>query len=114
MKRFVPAHQLQNAIDQMIAAQIAEFSELYPAAQVRISVCVTPGAGQRTFPGNFDGQHWYAAGQNSSPGGEQVPGRKTGTWNGGVLWHLDAPQTGDRLQETTFRNARLTHRALTY
>jgi hypothetical protein len=70
----VLAHETQNAIDQLISAEVIELAQSDSAAEVRIAVGVASGTAQRAFPRNLDRQERDSAGQDPAPGGQQVAG----------------------------------------
>ena len=82
---FVPADQFENAVNECLAAKIAEFAEGNSAPEVRVAVGVTARAAQRTFTRNFDGEHGDAATENAAPRGQKLARLDAVTWPG--LFH---------------------------
>jgi hypothetical protein len=73
------ADQVEDAIDERVAAEIAELAESFFAAEVGITIGVTARTAQRTLSGDFDGEHGGLAGKNLSPGAEYLAGADAGT-----------------------------------
>lgn len=50
------ADEIDDAVNERVAMEIAELAEGNTAAEVRISVGVAAGATERAFAGDFDGE----------------------------------------------------------
>ena len=70
VNRLVLADKFDYAVDESVTAEIVELSKSGFAAEVRIAVGVTAGAGERTFASNFDGKHGDFTSENIPPGRE--------------------------------------------
>ena len=66
----VLADEIDDAIDESVAAEIVELAKRRFAAEVRFAVGVTARAGERAFSSDFDGEHGDFTGENISPGRE--------------------------------------------
>src|SRR4051794_37676839 len=67
MERLVTIDQRQQAIDELLAFEIADFAELEIAAQMIVAVGVTAGAMQRALARDFNRHRRRVAGENPSP-----------------------------------------------
>jgi len=70
VNRLVLADKFDYTVDESVTAEIVELSKSGFAAEVRIAVGVTAGAGERTFASDFDGKHGDFTGENIPPGRE--------------------------------------------
>src|SRR5580704_10212424 len=64
VNRFVLADEIDDAVDESVAAKIVEFSEGGFAAEVRIAIGITAGTGERAFASDFNREHGDLAGEN--------------------------------------------------
>ncbi len=89
--RLVLADEIDDAIDESIAAKIVELAKRGFAAEMRVTVSVTARTGERTFTSDFDREHGDFASENISPGGQNFALGDTrirsGRWHGP---HYDA------------------------
>lgn len=65
---FVLADEIDDAVDESVAAEIVELSKGRFAAEMRVAIGVTAGTGERALASDFDGEHRDFAGENISPG----------------------------------------------
>src|SRR5579863_9377909 len=72
VQRLVATHQIEHAIDERIAAKIAQFAESGLAAQMTVAVGVASGTIQRTFAGDFNREHRNMPRENAPPRPRQV------------------------------------------
>ena len=70
VNRLVLADEIDDAIDESVAAKIVELPKSGFAAEVRVAIGVTAGTGERALASDFDGEHGDFAGENISPGRE--------------------------------------------
>ena len=70
VNRFVFADEIDDAVDESVAAKIVELPKSGFAAEMRVAIGVTAGTGERTFASDFDGEHGNFAGKNIAPGGQ--------------------------------------------
>jgi len=68
VNRLVLADEIDDAVDESVAAKIVELPKSGFAAEVRIAVGVTAGAGERALASDFDGKHGDFTGKNIPPG----------------------------------------------
>jgi len=50
-------HQIEDALDQLLSAKVAELTKCDGSAKMLIFVRIASGTVQRTFPRNLDGEH---------------------------------------------------------
>ena len=62
--------QLEEAIDELLALEVAHLAEGDLAAEMVVAVRVAARAPQRAFPGDLDGQRRSIALEYPTPGGE--------------------------------------------
>lgn len=70
VNRFVLADEIDDAVDESVAAEIVELSKSGFAAEMRIAIGITAGTSERTFASDFNGEHGDFTGENISPGRE--------------------------------------------
>jgi hypothetical protein len=70
MKRPVAIDYVEHAVDQLLAFVVCKAAQRDAAAKMRVIVCVTAGAPERTFPGNFNRKRRLLASQNFAPRAE--------------------------------------------
>ena len=66
------ADEIEDAVDEGVAAKVAEFAEGDAAAEVPVTVSVAAGTAERALAGDFDAEQWYFSGQYAGPRGEQA------------------------------------------
>ena len=66
----VLADEIDDTVDESVAAEIVELPKSGFAPEVRIAIGITAGTGERAFASDFNGEHGDFAGENISPGGE--------------------------------------------
>jgi hypothetical protein len=69
VERLVFADQLQDAVDEGVAAEVAQLAEGDAAAQVGVTVGVAARASERALTSYFDAEQRDFAGENAHPGG---------------------------------------------
>jgi hypothetical protein len=55
-------NEAQNAVDKRLTAKIAEFTQEFPVAQMRIAVSVTSGTTKRALAGYLNREYRRSAG----------------------------------------------------
>jgi hypothetical protein len=68
VKRALSIDEGQDAVDQLLTFEIADFAERELAAEMIVAVRVAAGTAQRTLACDFDGKCRYIANENSTPG----------------------------------------------
>lgn len=66
------ADEVEDAVDEGVAAKIAEFTEGDAAAEVGVTVSIAARAAERALASDFDAEQWYFSGQYAGPCGEQA------------------------------------------
>jgi hypothetical protein len=72
------ADQVEDAIDERVAAEITELAESFFAAEVGIAIGVAARTAQRTLSSDFDGQHGGLTSEDLPPGAEYLAGADAG------------------------------------
>src|SRR5271169_5395851 len=72
--------QIQNAVDERIAAEIVELCKEFAIAKVRIAVRVATGTTERAFARNLDGKHRRFAAKDFSPSAHYLARGNTWIW----------------------------------
>jgi hypothetical protein len=82
VKRLVFAHEREDAIYERVTVEVAELAESDSAAQVLVTIGIAPGTAERALASDFDGEQGNSAGEDASPGGEQLAWAKAwiGNW----------------------------------
>ncbi len=70
VNRLMLADEIDDAVDESVAAKIVELPKSGFAAEMRVAVGITAGTGERTFASDFDGEHGDFAGEDVAPGGQ--------------------------------------------
>ena len=70
MQRTVAIDELDDAVDELLALEVADLAQRHLAAEVIVAVGVAAGAVQRAFARDFDRQRRRVAGKNSTPRGQ--------------------------------------------
>ena len=89
MERPMVIDERHEAADELIALVIGEPTQRDVATQMLIAICVTTGATQRTFFGDFDRQVGAMPSENSTPGLYDFMDSNTGSahvWR--LLWSI--------------------------
>ena len=68
VNRLVLADEIDDAVDESVAAQVIQLAKSGFAAEVRVAVSVAAGACERAFARDFDREHGDFASENVSPG----------------------------------------------
>ncbi len=76
------AHEFQDTFDQSVTAQVVQVAQGDFTSQVRLAVGIASGATERALSSDLNGQHGYAAAQDSPPSGKQLAWSQTriGRW----------------------------------
>src|SRR5277367_3083964 len=75
--------QVQDAIDERIAAEIVQLGKELAIAKVRIAVGVPTGTTEGAFARNLDGKHWRFAAKDFSPSAHYLARSNTWIWLSG-------------------------------
>src|SRR5581483_444853 len=67
VQRTMDSYKLENSLDQIIAAKVAQVAQIGGTAEMHIAIGVTTGTFERTFSRDLDGQKRGAAGKNGLP-----------------------------------------------
>jgi hypothetical protein len=81
------AYEIEDALDEGIAAEVSELAQRGLAAEMIVAVRVTAGTGEWTLARDLDGEQGSVPGQDSPPGAGDVTGGKTG--RGDCCGHID-------------------------
>src|ERR1700722_853745 len=68
MQRLQAVHDLEHAINQGLAAAVAQFAQSFSAAEVLVLIGVTARTFERALAGNFDRKRGRFTLENFSPG----------------------------------------------
>ena len=62
--------QAEDAVDELLALEVADFTQCELAAEMIVAVGVTPGAAQRALAGDLDLHGGRVAGKDAAPRAE--------------------------------------------
>src|SRR3954468_3577318 len=72
--RFIATHDVDDAVNEIITAEIGHFAEVQFSAKMGIAVGIASGAMQRTLARNFNRKNGKLAGKDTAPCDDQVMG----------------------------------------
>src|SRR4029077_9668976 len=72
MNGLVVPHESQHTFDERVSAQVMQFAKGDFASQVRLTIGIASGAGERALTSDLDRQHGYPATQDTPPSGKQL------------------------------------------
>ena len=75
----VLANQAEHALDERVAAQVAELAKGCSRSQMSFAIGVASRTAQGTFARDLDREHRRPALQNLPPGGKEIPGYEAGS-----------------------------------
>ena len=65
----MPIDETQDAVDELLALEVAHFTQRQVAAEMVVAIRIAAGAAQRAFAGDFDRHRGCVTGEDAAPRG---------------------------------------------